>query len=84
MSFDKASLPKALIFGVVTAVLYTLMFVYSDHLVEYARLTQQGEKIWFVVPIIIAFIFSYVHGTFTGAFFDVLGLKPAQKNNKKK
>lgn len=84
MTFDKASLPKALIFGVISAVLYTLMFIYSDHLVEFAHLTRQGEHIWFIVPIIIAFIFSYVHGTFTGAFWDTLGLKPAQKNNKKK
>lgn len=84
MTIDKASLPKALIFGVVNALLYTLIFVYSDQLVNYAKRTQQGEKIWFIVPIIIAFIISYVHGTFTGAFWDTLGLKPAQKYNKKK
>ena len=84
MAFDKSSLPKALIFGVISAALYTLMFVYSDRLVELAHLTRQCEHIWFLVPIIIAFIFSYVHGTFTGAFWDTLGLKPAQNNNKKK
>jgi len=84
MAFDKASLPKALIFGVISAVLYTLMFVYSDRLVELAHLTRQGEHIWFIVPIVIAFVFSYFHGTFTGAFWDTLGLKPAQKNFNKK
>lgn len=31
---------------------------------------------WFVlVPILIAFAMSYVHGAFTGLFWDVLGLK---------
>ena len=84
MVFDKASLPKALIFGVASAVLYTFMFVYSDALVEYARRTRQGEHIWFFVPIVIAFVFSYVHGTFTGSFWDALGLKAAQDNNQKK
>jgi len=84
MAFDKASFPKALIFGAVSAVLYTLMFMFSDHLVEYARRTRQGEHIWFLVPIVIAFVFSYVHGTFTGSFWDALGLKAAQKNNQKK
>ena len=84
MAFDKASLPKALLFGVVSAILYTLMFIYSDALVEYAHRTRQGEHIWFIVPIVIAFVFSYVHGTFTGSFWDMLGLKPAQKHSKKK
>ncbi|MBI3775727.1 MAG: hypothetical protein HY273_09280 [Gammaproteobacteria bacterium] len=84
MAFDKASLPKALIFGAISAVLYTLMFVYSGELIELAHLTRQGEHLWFIVPILIAFVFSYVHGTFTGAFWDTLGLKPAQKYNKKK
>jgi len=84
MAFDKASLPKALMFGAVSFVLYTLLFVYSDQLVEFAHLTRQGEKIWFVVPIVIAFVFSYVHGAFTGYFWDILGLKPAQKKNNKK
>lgn len=84
MAIDKASLPKALTFGASSTALYTLMFIYSDELVEYARLTRQGEKIWFVVPIAIAFVFSYVHGAFTGFFWDTLGLKPAQKKKDKK
>jgi len=84
MAFNKTNLPKALVFGAASAVLYTLLFVYSDHLVEYAHRTRQGEHIWFVVPIIIAFIFSYFHGAFTGYFWDVLGLTAAQKTKSKK
>ena len=84
MVFDKASLPKTLLFGTVSAILYTLMFIYSGELVEYAHRTRQGEHIWFFIPIVIAFVFSYVHGTFTGSFWDTLGLKPAQKINQKK
>ncbi len=84
MVFDKASLPKALFFGGVSVILYTLMFIYSEQIIEYAHRTRQGEHIWFLVPIVIAFVFSYVHGTFTGSFWDTLGLKPAQKNNQKK
>lgn len=79
MAFDKASLPKALLSGIGSAALYTLMFLYSDQIVEYAHRTRQGEHVWFLVPIIIAFVFSYVHGTFTGSFWDTLGLKPARK-----
>lgn len=79
MAFDKASLPKALFFGIGSAILYTLMFVYSDRIIEYAHRTRQGEHVWFLVPIVIAFVFSYVHGTFTSSFWDTLGLKPAPK-----
>ena len=57
MVFDKASLPKALLFGTVSAILYTLMFIYSGELVEYAHRTRQGEHIWFFIPIVIAFVF---------------------------
>jgi hypothetical protein len=31
------------------------------------------------VPIIAAFVVSYVHGAFTGMFWDTLGLKAANK-----
>lgn len=36
---------------------------------------------WHVLPIIlIAFAVSYVHGAFTGLFWDLMGLKPAGKH----
>lgn len=79
MALDKTNLPRAVLFGVASVVLYVLMFTYSDDLIEMAHRTRQGEKVYFVVPIIIAFVFSYVHGAFTGHFWDVLGLKPAQQ-----
>jgi hypothetical protein len=84
MAIDKANLPKAAAFGAASITLYAILFLYSDELVEWARLTRQGDKIYFVIPIVIAFVFSYVHGAFTGYFWDVLGLKPAQKKNNKK
>lgn len=30
---------------------------------------------WFLAPVAIAFVFSFVHGAFTGLFWDVLGVK---------
>lgn len=84
MKFSRQFLPRAVVFGVATTILYALLFAYSDHLVDFARRSREGEKAWFIVPIVIAFVFSYVHGTFTGYFWDVLGLKPAQKDKKPK
>jgi len=36
---------------------------------------------WHVlVPILLAFAISFVHGAFTGLFWDLMGLKPAAKH----
>lgn len=84
MKISRQFLPKAVMFGVASTILYVLLFVHADELVDFARRSREGEKIWFVVPIVVAFVFSYVHGTFTGYFWDVLGLKSAQKDKNRK
>lgn len=70
---------KAIVYGIVSVALYFLLFIYADETVELARRTREGETIWFLVPIVIAFVFSYAHGAFTGAFWAAVGLKPAPK-----
>jgi len=61
--------------GTLSSSLYGGLYAYSGELVELAEMTRDGEKGWFVVPIAIAFLFSLVHGAFTGHFWDLLGLK---------
>lgn len=39
----------------------------------------EGNWLFVFVPILIAFAVSYVHGAFTGMFWDSLGLKAAAK-----
>ena len=78
-----SSLVRAASWGVGSLALYALLYLYSDETVEFARRTREGETIWFVVPIAIAFLFSLVHGAFTGYFWDAIGMKPADKNRKK-
>jgi hypothetical protein len=75
---------KAVLWGAASAVLYALLFVYADDAIELARRTHEGEKRWFLVPILVAFLFSLVHGAFTGYFWDAIGFKPAEKRRKKK
>lgn len=36
---------------------------------------QAGNWLLVLIPIVIAFAMSYVHGAFTGLFWDVVGLK---------
>ncbi|MGC1952281.1 MAG: hypothetical protein WA970_06860 [Gammaproteobacteria bacterium] len=71
--------PRALIttvvLGVTSAGLYLLLFLFSDMLLELAAATRRGEKLAALVPVAIAMIFSFVHGAFTGHFWDLLGLR---------
>jgi predicted membrane-bound dolichyl-phosphate-mannose-protein mannosyltransferase len=78
-----SSLFKAVVYGAASVVLYLLLYLYADETVELARRTHEGERIWFLVPIVIAFVFSYVHGAFTGHFWDAIGLSPAGKQGRK-
>ena len=77
-----SSLVKAVMYGAASLALYALLFLYADETVELARRTREGEKFWFLVPIVIAFAFSLVHGAFTGAFWDAIGLRPADKKRR--
>ncbi|MDH5179679.1 MAG: hypothetical protein OEZ39_19540 [Gammaproteobacteria bacterium] len=69
----------AWITGVGSASLYMLLFAYSDLILRMAKATLHGDKGLFFVPILIAFAFSFVHGAFTGHFWEALGLKPKQR-----
>ena len=62
---------KFLGFGVITAILYAILFINEEQILG---LTSQGH--WsFVIPIAIAFAISFAHGSFTSEFWDVLGIK---------
>jgi hypothetical protein len=84
VAIHKESIVKAVGYGIVSAVMYFALFKYSDHFVEWASRTRQGEKLLFIIPIIVAFGFSYFHGAFTGYFWDMLGFKAAKGAEVKK
>jgi len=78
-----SSLARAIVYGAASLALYVLLFLYADETVELARRAREGEKIWFLVPIVIAFAFSLVHGAFTGSFWEAIGLRPVDKKRSK-
>ena len=82
---DHTSKPlrQALLFGVIVVVLYSLLFIYSEQLQDFAYRTRKGEKILFLIPVMIAFVFSWAHGAFTGHFWEVVGLRAAQRTTNK-
>ena len=74
----KHQLASTLLYGGATLGLYGLLFAYSEQFVEWARRTHEGEKALFIIPVAVAFVFSYFHGNFTGHFWEALGLRAAK------
>ena len=67
----KGTLARTLVYGVISISLYTLLYVFEKEVLE---LTKAGR--WnFFIPILIAFVFSVIHGNFTGQFWDMFGIK---------
>jgi ABC-type sugar transport system permease subunit len=67
----RRALKRTLVFGVVSVVLYLLLYLGADLILEYSK---QGRW-FFIIPIGIAFIFSIMHGNFTSHFWDLFGVK---------
>jgi hypothetical protein len=62
---------RTVVYGLVAALLYALLYLF-----EHAFLDLASRGGWyFLVPVGIAFLFSFVHGAFTARFWDVLGVK---------
>jgi hypothetical protein len=62
---------KLFAYGAVVAVLYALLFAYEREVIDICR---RGGW-WFLFPVTVAFVFSVFHGTFTGLFWDALGVQ---------
>ncbi len=79
MTHDKRLWAKTIFWGITTALLYTLLFIESERVIELSRTAPQHP--WQVlVPIAIAFAISFMHGAFTGLFWEVMGLKAASQS----
>ena len=64
-------LTRAVFYGLVSLALYFVLYLFEDSILAF---TSRGGW-YFIAPVTIAFAFSYVHGTFTGHFWDILGIK---------
>ena len=60
--------------GVLSAMLYFLLYAFSDEIRHVAEMTNQGDRSLFLLPIGIALLFSLVHGLFTDHFWKSVGL----------
>jgi hypothetical protein len=66
---------KTVLFGAVSIALYALLLLKQDLLNETFG---KGGAIA-ILPIAMAFLFSYVHGNFTGSFWSSCGVEASNK-----
>ena len=64
-------LTRAALYGAASLLLYFLLYLFEDKVMELAA----HGRWYFIVPIVIAFVYSFAHGNFTAHFWDVLGIK---------
>ncbi len=69
-----------IIMGILSVVLYATLLIQQDSITKYFA---QGGLYAFL-PIATAFLFSFIHGNFTGSFWTVLGIEAAKKKKEVK
>ncbi len=79
-SSRKKPVVKMLFMGVLSVTLYAALLSNQD-----AGNSMFGKGGWYaLLPIITAFVFSFIHGSFTGDFWTVLGVEAAKKKKEVK
>ncbi len=79
-SARKKPLGTMIIAGIASLVLYGILLSNQDVANDY--MSRGG--LFALIPIAIAFLFSIVHGSFTGKFWTVLGIEAAKKKKEVK
>lgn len=77
--FASVEAMKVIGLGALSGVLYALLYLFSEEAIVAEQKVREGELFYASVPVVVAFSFSFVHGAFTGHFWDVLGFKPKRK-----
>lgn len=71
----KRPVGKMILAGAVSAVLYWALLANQGTVNDY--FSRGG--LFALLPIAVAFVFSFVHGSFTGNFWTVIGVEAAKK-----
>lgn len=71
---------KLLGYGVVSLALYTMLFLYAEQILEFS--VRGGW--FFILPVVLALIFSFAHGAFVSAFWDKIGIRGKTQTGKRK
>jgi len=71
---------KMIFMGIISIALYAVLLLKQDIISEYFG---KGGS-YAILPIATAFLFSFIHGTFTGYFWTVMGIEAAKKKKEVK
>lgn len=71
----RKAIRNTLAFGALSTALYVALFLNQGTVMTY--FTKGG--IYAALPVATAFLFSFVHGAFTGNFLSALGIEPSKK-----
>lgn len=74
-SSKKKPVVKMFVMGIISIGLYTALLSNQDQV----NSTFGKGGMYALLPIATAFIFSFIHGTFTGDFWTVMGIEAAKK-----
>ena len=77
----KKPIGKMVFFGIGSIALYAVLLLEQEVITDYFS---HGGVMYALLPIGTAFIFSFVHGSFTGSFWTVMGIKAAKKKKEVK
>lgn len=77
----KKPIGKMAFFGIVSIALYAALLLEQEIITDYFS---HGGVMYALLPIGTAFIFSFVHGSFTGSFWTVMGIRSAKKKKEVK
>jgi len=78
-SVKKKPIGKFLFYATLSTILYAILLIKQDLINEYFT----RGKFYAFLPIITAFIFSYVHGNTTDLFWKVLGIEAKKRREVK-
>lgn len=76
----KKPVVKMISMGIISIALYAALLMNQDIINDYIG----RGGVYAFLPIVTAFIFSFVHGNFTGDFWTVLGVEAAKKKKEVK
>ncbi len=65
-------------FGLLSAALYAAVFLNQGTVMTY--FTKGG--MYAALPVLTAFLFSFVHGAFTGSFWSAVGVEASKKTSR--
>ncbi|MBI4685595.1 MAG: hypothetical protein HY755_10385 [Nitrospirae bacterium] len=71
----KKPVAKMFLLGIIAAALYATLLLKQDIINEYSG----KGGFYALLPIATAFVFSFIHGSFTGNFWTLLGVEAAKK-----